>query len=140
MIHQFDDFNRVPMYFDEETEKLLFTQFGKPPYKLILENGYLARKNNEKMEFFHRFVMKEELEAKGNHLHVHHKDGNKLNNKKENLELIEKEKHFQHHPSQKYNRSYSTWCEKVYGNSWDNDHYEEFDEWLEEKWRDEEYG
>jgi len=64
--------------------------------KEIDERGYLRFKDSKK--FVHIWVAEEKYgkEAVKNH-EVHHLDGNKLNNRKENLILLSKEDHFYLH-------------------------------------------
>lgn len=149
MIHQFKELDNVPLFFDEETERIFFKEFMKEEYKIIIHNGYLARKPKnstlillEKIEYFHRFIMQVELRKipflERKEFHIHHKDGNKLNNKKENLTLMKDTEHFSYHENQRYENAYSTWRNKVYGEFWEGDYHEEFNEWLEQK-KEEQY-
>src|SRR3972149_1578356 len=143
---QLPELNYVPLVLDETKEKLFIMEFASQQYNIFLSNGYVARTLKEqyneslfygKIEFLHRWLMKDELKKVPEHLkkttHIHHKDGNKLNNKKENLCIIQEDVHFQHHEREKYTKAYRTWCRKVYGDFWSGDYYEEFQEWLDKK-------
>lgn len=60
--------------------------------------GYITAFIDNRWQYQHRYVMEQEL---GRRLktdeHVHHKDGDKTNNKLSNLELLSKSKHAQEH-------------------------------------------
>ncbi len=65
----------------------------KPASRDSRDNGFVAE---------HRDVMGKKLGRKLNSSEiVHHKDGNKLNNKSRNLELMSKKEHFKTHNTKK---------------------------------------
>lgn len=53
------------------------------------ENGYSPVHRDNARKKYHRDIKEGEV--------VHHKDGNKLNNKKNNLEILSKSEHFKKH-------------------------------------------
>ena len=137
MIHQFSDLKNIPFEFDEITERMLFMKFMTPEHEIILYNNYLARinKRTNKIDFFHRFIIQQIKKNMNTTLEVHHKDGNKYNNKIENLELLSPEHHEWIHERNKERgrlRAFETYCEKKYGYI-DECYEEEFEEWLEGK-------
>lgn len=120
----------------------------KNSYKLIQEkynldfiNGYLCRikKGETKPEFFHRFIMKKEIEKYSKEynipiiqIEVHHIDGDKLNNNIGNLEIMDVWKHHEHHQNQYEWKAFNTWCYKKYGTV-ETEFFDEFIEWKEKK-------
>lgn len=119
------------LIFDEETRNIFESFINN--FEFLIYNGYLARKKDEKIEFFHRLIFEDELEIIGKEFQVHHVNENKLDNRKINLELIKKEDHYNLHKHKRYMKAYSTWSRKVYGEYNEEEHMEEFDEWLMEK-------
>ena len=106
-------------------------------WTLKIINGYLAKTDGQKIVFFHRELMEAHLKKipvnERINYHVHHIDGNKTNNCKNNLEIVEATEHFKHHQHLSTIKAYKTWSEKIYGDYCLDDHWEEFEEWLEEK-------
>lgn len=82
-------------------EQAMLWYSDKPLYSqrvIYLFGKYPAVSIYEKKIHIHRLLIMYSLKSDFNkNLYVHHKDGNKLNAKLENLELIEKEKHQSHH-------------------------------------------
>ena len=82
-------------------EQAMLWYSNKPIYSkkaIFIYSKYPAVSIYEKKIHIHRLLMMYSLKSDFNkNLYVHHKDGNKLNAKLENLELIEKEKHQSHH-------------------------------------------
>ena len=105
-------------------------------WQIVLKNGYLSKRKDNEILFFHRFVMDAEIKKilpyKRKEFHVHHHDGNKLNNSKSNLKLMDAKEHFALHKSISYWKAFNTWCEKRYGHP-DESYFEEFKGWLNEK-------
>lgn len=105
-------------------------------WDIMLKNGYLMVQNKEKIIFFHRYVMENEIKKikpmERINFHIHHKDKNKLNNSKDNLELIDAKKHFRMHASMRHYDAFRTYCSKKYGDV-DEFYMEEFNDWIEEK-------
>jgi len=116
---------------DEETKNLL-ENISKESL-LSIQNGYLTIQKGERIVYFHRLIFEDELKVLGEEFQIHHINQNKLDNRKENLQILRKDEHYSLHDHQKYNRAYNTWCEKVYGDEDEGGHYEEFDEWLMSK-------
>jgi len=102
--------------FDEEGYRLFSEEFCSKDYKILLINGYMARKRlkDEKgikgIDFFHRWYMERLGEVKkfadANNLkdwaiHVHHQDGKKENNCFSNLLCKESKVHVDDHEKQK---------------------------------------
>lgn len=67
----------------------------------VCKNGYrifsLGSRNNKKREYEHRKVWRESYGEIPKGFHIHHKDGNKLNNSIENLELVSISEHLSNH-------------------------------------------
>lgn len=113
-------------------------------YSLITKNGYLARidKITKKIEYFHRFLMNEEINTFANvadytlnEVHVHHQNENICDNRKSNLTIMSKEEHREHHHEVGQSRAFDTWCSKKYGSYCEPPYsaYEEFERWKESK-------
>ncbi len=70
--------------------------------KFIRSDGYIAIKRNGKFELEHRIVMSEFLKRDlRTDEHIHHRNGNKSDNRIENLELVTIGGHIsKYHPSQ----------------------------------------
>lgn len=118
--------------FDSETYEIFKSSFFCGTFEIIVENGYLARKNKNKVEFFHRFLMDDELWIIGKINHVHHINGDKKDNRRKNLQIISKEEHFAQHDKERYDKAYQTWMDKVHLFD-DGDYHEEFDAWFQNK-------
>ncbi len=91
---------------DNEGFELFREKFNLPEYTLFISYSkkgyYLARRNNEtdKEEFFHRFLMKKEIEdfqlERGclfEEIVVHHDNFEEWDDRKENLKIMTKEEH-----------------------------------------------
>lgn len=118
------------LIFDEETKNLFETLIKN--FEITIENGYLAIITEKGLKYFHREIFEDELEIIGKKYQIHHKNGNKLDNRRKNLEIIDKKEHYSLHEKERYSKAYTTWCEKVYGYC-DDSHFEEFDRWLMKK-------
>jgi hypothetical protein len=66
------------------------------PENLRIHNGYL-RTMRPKREYCHRIIWEQDRGAIPDGFHVHHKDGNKLNNLIQNLECISPSDHMRLH-------------------------------------------
>lgn len=93
-------------------------------YKLIVDEGYLARKHNEQeyIQYFHRWLMKEEIGdfveeigVETEDVEVHHIDLTTTNNRVNNLKPMLKKDHEKLHIRLKFvgsNDSFENWYEK----------------------------
>lgn len=101
--------------FCKEGYKLFEEDFcDEDSYKIIVDNNYLARENkiNEGKNYFHRWLMKDEVEDLKNKnkcsyedIQVHHKDSTTTNNKKDNLQPLTKKEHRKLHIKNKFKGS-----------------------------------
>jgi hypothetical protein len=126
---QFEEKNII---LDEETKDFLesIMDKGMP----LIKNGYLVIEKEGGTIYFHRFIFEDELKILGSEFQIHHINENKLDNRKENLQILRKDEHYALHEHKRYERAYHTWVEKVYGYEEDlEEHYQEFDEWLKSK-------
>ena len=126
IIHQFSDLSYAPCVFDIKSERKFFTEFAKGNSKVIMYDGYLARKNDYgNIEYFHRFLFNK-LDIKNKV--IHHINMNKTDNRFGNLKIMNNEKHNDHHSNRSYWKAFGTWCEKT-----GHDNEDAFNEWLIEK-------
>lgn len=70
---------------------------------VYVSKGYLARKNGDKIEYFHR-EFKSLFEPVHNKKHVHHMNFKKNDNRKSNLIVLSKEEHKKMHEEEKQRR------------------------------------
>ncbi len=97
--------NKKLFLFDKEGYDLFKEEFNMRGFNIIIasfKDDYLARENihNEKIEFFHRFLMNKEVEdfcldnnCTKNKAIVHHKNFNTCNNRRDNLQVMGEEEH-----------------------------------------------
>jgi len=109
--------------FDKESLKEFNEYFNNDSYIVFLENGYLCRRpkwdkeiSPRNFQFFHRFLIQDEILKRGKLSEVHHLTWCKRINIKKYLKLISKEEHETLHSSGLHDRKYmkeSKWLEFV---------------------------
>lgn len=107
------------------------SNFNKPPYEIMICEGYLARKNilhpESKPEYFHRwFKMKRTNRKETEYSHIHHKNGNINDNRLKNLVFETPENHYELHIKRK---AHKTFCEKFLA-----EHPEQY-KWMSLEWK-----
>lgn len=102
----------------------------------FINDGYLCRLKNNKIQYFHRWLMDKEIldfawqkNLIPYQVVVHHVNGNKNDNRIKNLQVMTSSAHYEHHSME---NAFKTWCEKVYGNI-DYERWQEFCDWKNSK-------
>jgi len=134
-LHQFEECDRVPLEFDDQSEEVFFKDFIElgPIY---LHNGYLSVKTQTGTIFFHRFLWEILTETKIGNKQIHHKNHNKWDNRMDNLQVMEPNTHKKYHErkrTSRYSKGLQTYSEKKYGCYPDDEIEEEFRSWLMNK-------
>lgn len=111
--------------FDRIGLKLFNEEFKTSSFKIVIDDGYLARQNllhpDWPPQYFHRWLKfkrtsKKNQETKG--IHVHHKNGNVQDNRIRNLVF---KNEYEHHEIHKTKKAYKTFCQKFYEDNPDAD-------------------
>ncbi len=115
--------------------------------KFVRDDSTNYYRNNKTRQRLHRYVWSFFYGEIPNNYHIHHKDGNKLNNNLVNLELLPKQKHLSRH-SEKRAEEDKLWLKNFYkagveiakewhkseeGHSWHKNHYEKMKDKLHVK-------
>jgi hypothetical protein len=147
---------KKPLYMQEHKQTKIeeYTEYkkitenrGEEGYILSVEQGYLCKieKKTYNIIWFHRELMKREIEdfAKKTGLppsliEVHHLNRKRFDNRKTNLQVIDKRAHEELHRAwnqdDRISNAFETWSTKKFGCvSYDEQDYDEFMEWLERK-------
>lgn len=105
--------------FDGNSLRYYENEFSKLPAKIVIYNGYLARRIKGKRwpELFHRmFMLRKQDKEDIKNIHVHHKNENIKDNRWANFECHHKKKHRAIHKKrrakQEYSRKFQTFKRK----------------------------